>query len=484
MGDCGFLPPPQPAGAVTYAIVDTGQGICYDNSDAIACPGAGQPFFGQDAQYAANPPRYRDNGDGTVTDLVTGLMWQQQIGGKATYDQAVAGAVALNLAGYNDWRLPTLKELYSLILFDGTDVSGCAGGTCSATPFIDTAYFGFEYGDAAAGERVIDAQYWSSTQYVSTTMNGDATVFGVNFADGRIKGYPREARGGANLQFVRYVRGSPDYGVNHFADNGDGAIADRATGLTWMQADSGQALNWEGSLAYCESLSLAGHDDWRLPNAKELQSLVDYTRAPAATGSAAIDPLFGSTTIADEGGGADYPFYWSSTTHADSNGSGSFAVYVAFGEALGFMETPPNSGNTQLLDVHGAGAQRSDPKSGDPAQWSEGHGPQGDVVRVYNYARCVRGGSVVFDPDGDPTAVRPAMTIENTGGQPSPAGSQPPPGGQGTGQGPDLAAAAAQLGVTEQQLRDALGPPPPDLAAAAARLGVTEAQLRAALGVP
>lgn len=55
--------------------------------------------------------------------------------------------------------------------------------------------------------------------------------------------------------------------------------------------------------------------------------------------------------------------------------------------------------------------------------------------------------------------------------------------GQGGGE-PNLAAAAAQLGVTEQQLRDALGPPPPDLTAAAARLGVSEAALRAALGVP
>jgi hypothetical protein len=51
------------------------------------------------------------------------------------------------------------------------------------------------------------------------------------------------------------------------------------------------------------------------------------------------------------------------------------------------MEIPPNSGNLQLLDVHGAGAQRSDPKSGDPGEWPYGHGPQGDVIRIYNYAR-------------------------------------------------------------------------------------------------
>ena len=54
------------------------------------------------------------------------------------------------------------------------------------------------------------------------------------------------------------------------------------------------------------------------------------------------------------------------------------------------MATPPGSGSCQLLDVHGAGAQRSDPKRGDPSAWPLGHGPQGDVVRIFNYVRAVR----------------------------------------------------------------------------------------------
>ena len=41
-------------------------------------------------------------------------------------------------------------------------------------------------------------------------------------------------------------------------------------------------------------------------------------------------------------------------------------------------------------DVHGAGAQRSDPKTGDPADYPTGHGPQGDAIRIYNYVRLVR----------------------------------------------------------------------------------------------
>jgi hypothetical protein len=52
-----------------------------------------------------------------------------------------------------------------------------------------------------------------------------------------------------------------------------------------------------------------------------------------------------------------------------------------------------NANNYQFEDVHGAGAQRSDPKAGDPAMFPHGRGPQGDVIRIYNYVRLVRGGT-------------------------------------------------------------------------------------------
>ena len=80
------------SGGLTYPIVDTNQANCYNDSSGISCPNEGGVFYGQDAQYTGNAPRYQDNGDGTVTDLVTGLMWQQDPGEKMTYDQAVAGA--------------------------------------------------------------------------------------------------------------------------------------------------------------------------------------------------------------------------------------------------------------------------------------------------------------------------------------------------------------------------------------------------------
>lgn len=414
----GLLHPALAQGAepLSYTIVDTGQQRCYDNRGEIPYPRQGAPFCGQDAPYVANPPRYKDNGDGTVSDLVTGLMWQKDPGEKKTFRQAVAGASKCRVGGYNDWRLPTIKELYSLILFSGTDPDPRSTDSGRQRPFIDADAFVFKYGDARKGERIIDSQYATCTRYVSTTMRGDETMFGVNFADGRIKGYGlRDPRGrGEKTFYVMYLRGNADYGKNDFHDNGDGTITDNATGLIWMQLDSGHLkagkkadgrLNWPEALKWAEELTFAGRSDWRLPSVKELQSIVDYTRSPDATQSAAISPIFKVSPIRNEGGKPDAPCYWTSTTHARAFG-GDTAAYVAFGRSLGWMRDP-RSGQYELLDVHAAGAQRSDPKVGDPSQFPRGRGPQGDVIRIYNHVRCVRGGGATLRTTGPPVEATP-----------------------------------------------------------------------------
>jgi len=395
---------------LTYPVVDTKQVTFYNNFVEINEPAAGEAFYGQDAQYTGNAPSYEDNGDGTVSDLVTGLMWQKtpdlngdgiiNVADKLSYFEALAAADTFSLAGYDDWRLPSIKEMYSLIIFSGIDPSGYEGNnTDDLVPFIDTDYFGFGYGDTDAGERIIDAQLASSTLYVGTTMNGDETMFGVNFADGRIKGYGTGPMPGQNVDkqfYVMYVRGNASYGENNFIDNGDGTITDNATGLMWMKNDDGEGMVWEDALSYAETSEFANHNDWRLPNVKELQSIVDYSRSPSTSNSAAIDPMFNCSVITDEGGEDNYPFYWSGTTHSNwsTNTYGAWGAYVCFGSGLGFMEEPPFSGNYILMDVHGAGAQRSDPKMGDTNDYPHGNGPQGDVVRIYNYVRLVRDASI------------------------------------------------------------------------------------------
>lgn len=388
--------------AVTYPIVDTAQIQCYDTGKAIAYP-VGKQYYGQDAQYAGHAPSYIDHGDGTVSDQVTGLMWTKDPGAKKTYEEAVVGAGTCRVGGHSDWRLPTIKQLYSLILLTGTDPDPRAEGGGSLTPFIDASIFDFKYGDTSKGERIIDSQFATSTLYVSTTMKGAKTDFGVNFADGRIKGYGLvDPRGREKTFFVLYVRGNPDYGVNVFKDNRDGTITDKATGLTWMQSDSGKGMDWPTALAYAEDMEFAGHSDWRLPNAKELQSIIDYTRSPDTTDSAAIDPLFESTPIINEQGVKDYGHYWTSSTHAGSRNAAQ-AVYFAFGRALGYMKDR-RTGAGAWLDVHGAGSQRSDPKVGETAKFPQGRGPQGDAIRIDNMVRLVRGGQAVIVTDGPKVA--------------------------------------------------------------------------------
>lgn len=366
--------------AETYPIVDTGQTQFYGSN------------AGQDAQYTAHPPSYKDNGDGTVSDLVTGLMWTQDPGEKMTLNTALENAPKCRTGGHSDWHLPTIKELYSLIQLNGIDPDPRSTDTSGLKPFIDTDFFKFQYGREEMGERIIDSQYASSTKYVSTTMGGNETMFGVNFADGRIKGYPINSRRGEGRYYLLYVRGNPDYGINQFKDNGDGTITDEATGLTWMQGDSGKGMDWPTALEYAEELELAGHSDWRLPNAKELQSIIDYTRSPDTTDSAAIDPVFDATEMKNEGGEKDFAHYWSSSTHVGARSTDT-AVYFAFGRSLGFMKDR-RTGEYNLMDVHGAGSQRSDPKVGDASKFPHGRGPQGDVIRIENMVRCVRGGDV------------------------------------------------------------------------------------------
>ncbi|EMI53205.1 Lcl C-terminal domain-containing protein [Rhodopirellula sallentina] len=369
--------------SVPAPVPDTGQQRCYGNRNEIMFPSAGEPYHGQDAQYSTNAPSYRDNGDGTVSDLITGLMWEKTPDfTKVTQDQAEVRAKQLTTGGHHDWRVPTIKELFSIADF--------CGNMHSRTPYIDTTVFSFVYPNTTQGEtgrpgsRDMDAQYASSNRCVGITMGRDRSAFGFNFADGRIKSYPLKA-----TRYLRCVRGNPNYGKNRFQDNGDGTIADHATGLMWQTMDSGQPMDWKGALAYAEGLVLGGKDDWRLPNVKELQSLVDYSRAPDATVSAnrgaAIDPLFQLTTTES--------WFWSSTTHIETGG----AYYVCFGQALSARKI-----RGKQINAHGAGAVRSDPKEGDPGRWPDGLGPQADEIRIFNYVRAVRGGNPITVRQGPP----------------------------------------------------------------------------------
>ncbi len=385
-----------------YDIVDTNQTDCYDSSsgNTSTCSGTGY-----DADYSGNQPSYTLNTAGTiVTDNVTGLMWTQSSdidgdgdyedsGDKKNQSDAISYCSSLSLGGYDDWRLPDIKTLYSLILFSGVDPSSYSGtATSSLTTFL-SSNFTRAFGDQDNSERLIDAQYATSTDYVYNVMDGTNAMFGVNFVDGRIKGYSE-----TNSFYVLCVRDNQYYGLNNYTDNGNDTISDSATGLMWQKNDT-QSSDFDDAISKCESDTTANYTDWRLPNVKELQSIVDYSRSPDTTNSAAIDSVFNVTSFTNEEGESDYGFYWASTSHNkyDSNGSstsGNNAVYLSFGRALGYM-------NSKIMDVHGAGAQRSNDKTNENVSGSSSgtdstggtyyyKGPQGDILRIDNMVRCVR----------------------------------------------------------------------------------------------
>ena len=379
-----------------YVQIASGQTTLYNgDGEIITDLSIGDAFYGQDASYLKGEAMsYTDNGNEIVTDNNTGLMWQQvPTTQEFTWQEAADYCNELELGGYDDWRMPSCKELYSISDFS------------KGWPYIDTDYF-----NLASGEVSKDEQFWSSNYYVGSTVEGGyKAAFGVNHVTGHIKAYAAEMTdmaggegpgedegagegpgagtpppgdgnaaptGNPMAKYVRAVRGD-DYGVNDYVDNGDGTITDNSSGLMWSQDDSGK-LDWEAALAYCEASELAGYTDWRMPNVKELQGIVDYSYSPSAQNSEnigpAIDPLFNCTSIINEAGNDDYGYYWTGTSANFTSGEPYYyAWYVAFGMAV------DDSGE----DFHGAGAVRFDTKK-------EG-GPLGEGgERYYNFVRLVR----------------------------------------------------------------------------------------------
>ena len=253
-------------------------------ADAKPVAGRSEPSVSESkSNRTFDPSTYVDNGDGTVTDNATSLMWQQVDGGEMTWEQAAAYAKGLTLAGHNDWRLPTPGELFDIMDHE------------SRPPAIDTKTF-----------PRTDAEYW----WTNAALAGDPSRVWVVNAGGGAGAHPKkesQSAGGGKLIHTRCVRDTPASKARaitgpRFRANGDGTATDNATGLTWQQ-DEAAPMTWEAALAYADGLSLAGHDDWRLPNVKELQSINDETRI-----NPSLDTRFFPKASASR--------HWSSTTLA------------------------------------------------------------------------------------------------------------------------------------------------------------------------
>ncbi len=273
-----------PYAAFAGALPDTGQTRCYDEDSEISCPAPGQDFYGQDAQYSCNPRSYTDLGNGIVRDTVTGLEWQQDTAPDTyRWQEALDYCDTLELDDHDDWRLPTIQELSTLV----------DSGIPDPGPTVHIDYFPDTIGSAYS-------DYWSSNADVHVTNY----AWVVHFSDGSVKGI-----GKTNAINVRAVRGEPS--SPQLIENGDGTVTDTNTGLIWeIKTDDGgprdmdNAYTWQEALAYCENLLHADHDDWRLPNRNELQSIIDYNRYGPS-----LDPVFPFIRPSSN---------WSSDTNADT----------------------------------------------------------------------------------------------------------------------------------------------------------------------
>jgi Protein of unknown function (DUF1566)/Secretion system C-terminal sorting domain len=255
--------------------------------------------FGEDNDYSINAPFYINNGDGTITDTVTGLMWQQVDGGEMTIEHAHAYCDTLSLGGHTDWRLPNAHEAFSILNMQ------------RANPAIDTMYFSRS-----------NADYW----WTSTYQVHDSNKVWATNAGGGIGNHPKTetASAGGPKQFhVRAVRAplAPVTLPAHFTDNGDGTISDNCTGLVWQKILYNDTLTWEQALGYADTLTAVGKADWRLPNIKELQSLNDENYSAPSVYSTSlrninINKYWSSTTLPNHTAQAWYwDTQWGITTY-------------------------------------------------------------------------------------------------------------------------------------------------------------------------
>ncbi len=307
-------------------------------------------------------PRFTVNSNGTVTDTLTNLIWLKNADcfGDITWDNALTEALALGhgscslLDGSSaqDWRIPNIRELESLIH---------VGVYSPAVPDTEGA------GKATSGNPFNSLQlddYWTS----STNPAIPSDTLAVKIKYGHIVSKPK---GGKNkTMFVRdRISGTPaaevyttgqtlcysndgtlvncggtgqdgdlrkgmTWPVPRFTDNNDGTVHDNLTELTWLKdANCQGTTNWTNAITFANQLGDGNcglHDDstssdWRLPNRKELLSLLNFS--------------FYSPALSDTSGSGQWqnedPFtdvqstsgYWTSTTYIDAT---SHAWYINF----------------------------------------------------------------------------------------------------------------------------------------------------------
>jgi quinol monooxygenase YgiN len=332
-------------------VAKTGQRTCWDGRGRpVDCAGTGQ-----DGEYQPGQewpaPRFAARGDGTVTDRLTGLVWLQDADafGLQPWERALAEARVLASGHHGlsdgsqpgDWRLPTIRELFSVIDYGHAD------------PILPQGH---------PFRGVTPSVYWSSTTLAAAptlawmmTLGIGPTVFDLKINANRMwpvragnsSGVPKTGQTQCWNARGEDVTGRPEavgqdgqlrpgtpWPTPRFADQGDGTVADNLTGLVWLKnANPFEMRTWEQALMDCAALS-SGSDgltdgsapgDWRLPTIREIESVVDYGRfgPSVAGGGQGFDRLRPSS-------------YWTSTSVA---GAPSEAMFIILGVGPAIFES-------------------------------------------------------------------------------------------------------------------------------------------------
>lgn len=225
--------------------------------ERLACLGrerASWPMPNSRTLALPNAPRLTADG-AEVRDGLTGLIWEAGHGELSDFAGANAHCQARATRDSLGWRVPTRVELVSLI-------------EPGSVPSIDERSFPDTPND----------YFWTR----SVAPNQQATRFSVYFGLGETATGP-EDQDGAYVRCVRQGKRAtePQFEVRELT------VRDRATGLLWQRSAPNRLLGYEAATLYCDGLSLDDETGFRLPSAKELQTLVDVPSQPSG---ALIDP--------------------------------------------------------------------------------------------------------------------------------------------------------------------------------------------------
>ncbi|MCP4697561.1 MAG: DUF1566 domain-containing protein [Gammaproteobacteria bacterium] len=233
---------------------------------------------------------FQSNEDGTVSDLATQLTWQQEDDEiKRIWFDAGTYCNSLGLAGYSDWRLPTIYEFASILDYSRYE------------PAIDSAAFPNTEGP-----------YWSASVFAGSA----GYTWSVNLSYG----------GGGNVNYsyngstayARCVRGTSDSmePSTYLAAESTDTVMDTVRNLVWQRQTDGNSRHWTEAKSYCSSLYLAGYDDWRLPSIEELKRIIEYSD---------FEPVINTDLFPNA-----YPrWYWSGSAHAYYAGSAWGAMFYS-----------------------------------------------------------------------------------------------------------------------------------------------------------